>query len=127
MRSLPGTGRIDAAKTRAFLEQFDDERVVEAEDDGWFAWSEIVELLGWTEFVPRVQQAYADGRIWDGMSSVKNFRDGLAETLRAAPDDSTRFRNGKPAYLTDALEELERYRFDPIEQQPQTAASTATA
>ena len=64
---LTWDGRIDAAQTRAFLERFDEERVIEAGDNGWHAWSNIVEQLAWTDFVPRVEQAYADGRIWVGI------------------------------------------------------------
>ncbi len=115
---LTWNGRIDAAKTRDFLERFDDDRVIEAGDNGWHAWSRMVEQLGWTELVPRVEQAYADGRIWVLMSSVENFREGLAETLQAAPDDGTRFRHGGQGYLTDALRELGRYHFDAVEPRP---------
>jgi len=113
---LTWDGRIDAAQTRGFLERFDDDRVIEAGDNGWFAWSYIVEQLGWTDLVPRVERAYADGRIWEGMSSVKNFREGLAKTLQAAPDDGSRF--GHDGYLTDVLEELRRFHFDPVEPPP---------
>jgi len=115
---LTWNGRIDAAVTRDFLDRFEADRVIEAEDNGWFAWSYIVEQLGWTDFVPRVERAYADGLIWDGMSSVKNFREGLTETLKAAPDDGMRFGHGTQGYLTDALEELERYNFEPVEPRP---------
>lgn len=116
---LTWNGRIDAAKTRGFLEQFDDDRVVEAGDNGWFAWSHIVEQLGWADLVPRVEQAYADGRIWEGVSSVENFREGLAKAQRAAPDDASRFRRGEGSYLTDVLEELGRYHFDAVVPRPE--------
>jgi hypothetical protein len=115
---LTWNGRIDAAVTRDFLERFDNDRVIEAGDHGWFAWSYLVEQLGWTDFVPRVEQAYADGRIWDGMSNLKNFRLGVAETLEASPEDGTRFRHGRRGYLTDALEELGCYNFDAVEPPP---------
>jgi hypothetical protein len=112
---LTWNGRIDAATTRGFLEQFDDDRVIKAGDNGWYAWSRMVEDLGWTDLEPRVEQAYADGRVSAWMSSVKNFREGLAETLHAAPNDATRFCHGAQGYLTDALEELGRYHYDPVE------------
>jgi hypothetical protein len=117
---LTWNGRIDAAVTRDFLKRFDDDRVIEAGDNGWFAWSYIVEQLGWTDFVPRVEQAYADGRIWAGLSTIETFRRGLAETLKASPDDGTRFRHGTQGYLTDALEELEHYNFSPVEPRPKS-------
>jgi hypothetical protein len=110
---LTWDGRIDPAETRRFLEQFDDERIVPAEDNGWFSWSMMVELLGWTDLVPLVEQAYADGRVWAGMSSIENFREGLAKTLTAAPDDASRFDADGQGYFTGALEELGKYRFDP--------------
>ncbi len=75
---LTWDGRIDAAETRRFLERFDDDRAMPAGDNGWFGWSLMVEQLGWADMAPRVEQAYADGRIGDWMSSVENFREGLA-------------------------------------------------
>jgi hypothetical protein len=115
---LTWNGRIDAAKTRGFIERFDDDRVIEAGDNGWHAWTCMVEQLGWTDLAPRVEQAYADERVWVLMSSVENFREGLAETLQAAPDDARRFRHGAQGYLEDALRELERYHFDAVEPRP---------
>ncbi len=115
---LTWDGRIDAAKTRGFLEQFDDDRVMPAGDNGWYAWSRIVEQLGWTDLVPRVEQAYAGRRVWEGMSTVENFREGLAKTLQAAPDDASRFQHGEGGYIADALEELGRYHFDPVAPRP---------
>ena len=91
---LTWEGRIDAVKTREFLERFDEERVIKPGDIAWYSWSKIVEKLGWEDMVPRVEQAYADDRIWEEFSSVEHFRESLAETLQAAPDDGTRLRRG---------------------------------
>jgi hypothetical protein len=115
---LTWNGRIDAARTRGFVERFDDDRVIEAGDNGWHAWTRIVEHLGWADLAPRVEQAFADERVWVLMSSVENFREGLSETLRAAPDDATRFRHGAQGYLENALKELECYHFDAVEPRP---------
>jgi thioesterase domain-containing protein len=91
--------------------------VIEAGDNGWFGWSYIVEQLGWADLAPRVEQAYADGRIWQGMSSAKDFRKGLAKVLQAAPDDTSRFERDQK-YLTDLLVDLGRYSFGPVDPLP---------
>ena len=89
---LTWAGRIDESVTRAFLERFDQQRPIPDEDWTWFSWSEAVERLGWEDMAPRVEQAYRDGRIPEGISSLKHFRSGLAEAKAAPAGDDSRFQ-----------------------------------
>jgi len=43
---LTWEGRIDAARTRGFLDRFAGDRVIDAGGNGWLAWPPIVEQLG---------------------------------------------------------------------------------
>jgi uncharacterized protein len=111
---LTWAGRIDAERTRDFLVRVDDERRMEPKDTGWFAWSSVIENLGWGDLAPRVEQAFADGRIWGQFGTFEDFCEGLAETERAAPGDVSRFERASAGYLGDVVEELNRFRFEPL-------------
>ena len=106
---LTWAGRIDESVTRAFLERFDQQRPIPDEDWTWFSWSEAVERLGWEDMAPRVEQAYRDGPIPEGISSLKHFRSGLAEAKAAPAGDDSRFQSQGQGYIEDVAVALEGY------------------
>lgn len=117
---LTWEGRIDRAKAHAFVAQFGKDRPIPDEDFAWFSWSRVIELLGWSDLAPDVEKAYADGRIAPAYSDLKDFREGLAEALAAAPDDRRRFDQEDLGYLEDVIAELERFDFTPLEERSPT-------
>ena len=119
---LTWEGRIDPAATRDFIEQFGRDRPVPDDDFAWLSWSQVIELLGWHDLAPAVEQAYADGRIPSEHSDLKHFRDGLAEALAAAPDDTRRFAQEGVGYLIDPVDELKAFNFAPVANNPMTEA-----
>jgi SEC-C motif len=103
---LTWLGRIPPATTRGFLYRFDADRVIPAGDIGWNGWETAIELLGWQEFVPLVEAAYADDRLETGMSDLQHFKKGLAAAAAAAPDDDRRFKVQDFGYIEDVLETI---------------------
>jgi uncharacterized protein len=110
---LTWDGRIDAAVTRGVLERMYRERWFQETDNTWFAYSQVVEQLGWSDLAPMVEQAYSEGRVWDQVSTVAQFRAGLAKTLREIAEGTHKFEMEGQGYLTDAIEELSLYHFEP--------------
>ena len=108
---LTWAGRIDADATRGFIERYDDERLVPDDDFAWFAWSHVIELLGLSDLTPRVERAYADGRIPREISDLRRFRAGMADALAAEPGDASRFVDDELGYLDDLGEELATFDF----------------
>jgi hypothetical protein len=104
---LTWQGRIPAETTRAFLYRFDADRSIPAGEIGWNGWETAIELLGWQEFAPLVEAAYADGRLDTGLSELRLFKQGLADAAAAAPDDDTRFEAEGYGYIEDIFEVLE--------------------
>ncbi len=100
---LTWLGRIPAETTRALLHRFDAERVIPAGDIGWNGWETAIELLGWSDFAPLVEAAYADGRLDTGVSELRLFRQGLAAAAAAAPGDDERFKVAGCGYIEDVL------------------------
>jgi hypothetical protein len=103
---LTWLGRIPPETTRAFLHRFDTDRPIPAGDIGWNGWETSIELLGWQEFAPLVEAAYADGRLDTGVSELRLFRQGLAGAAEAAPDDHSRFEREGYGYIEDALDAI---------------------
>jgi hypothetical protein len=66
-------GRIDIAVVKRFLARFDDERLAPSLDMVWCSWEDAIALLGFRDFVPRVEAAWKDGRTPDGFSEPKYF------------------------------------------------------
>jgi len=100
---LTWLGRIPPDATRALLYRFDADRPIPAGDVGWNGWESCIELLGWQEFAPLVQAAYADGRLDTGVSDLEWFRKALAAAAAAAPDDHSRFEKEGCGYIEDVL------------------------
>jgi hypothetical protein len=103
---LTWLGRIPTETTREFLYRFDADRVIPAGDIGWNGWETAIELLGWREFVPLVEAAYADGRLDTGVSTLRHFKKGLAAAVAAAPDDGSRFKDDGYDYIEDVLKTI---------------------
>jgi hypothetical protein len=101
---LTWLGKIPAETMRSWLSRFDADRPIPAGDIGWNGRETAIELLGWTEFAPLVEAAYADGRLDTGLSELGLFRQGLAE---AAADDGARFAAEGDGYIEDTLETIE--------------------
>jgi uncharacterized protein len=106
---LTWKGRIDAARTRALIERFDDDRLAEGEEFVWSSWGQVVELLGWRDLAPRVEAAHRDGRITPEFSRLKDFHAGLAKAEKAAPGDERRFTDQHLCGIEDIFEVLARY------------------
>ena len=103
---LTWNGRIPVETTRAFVNHFDASKLIPEGDVGWNGWEMAIELLGWEEFTPRVEAAYADGRLETGMSELRFFRKGVAEAAAAAPDDGRRFTHENLGTIDDILDVL---------------------
>jgi hypothetical protein len=103
---LTWLGRIAPEATRAFLHRFDTDRSIPDGDLGWNGWETIIEMLGWQEFAPLVEAAYADGRLDTGVSELSIFRESLAEAAEAAPDDGSRFEAEGYGYIDDVLKAI---------------------
>jgi hypothetical protein len=103
---LTWVGRIPAETTRALLYRFDADRVIPAGDIGWNGWETAIELLGWQEFAPLVEAAYADGRLDTGVSTLRHFKKGLAAAVAAASDDGSRFKDDGYEYIEDILKTI---------------------
>jgi hypothetical protein len=104
---LTWLGRIPAETTRACLDRFDTEFQMRDANLGWDGWETAIELLGCEEFAPRVEAAYADGRLDNGWGELALFRNGLAEAAAAAPDDDSRFVTKGYSYIADVLATIE--------------------
>ena len=100
---LTWNGRISAETTRGFVRHYDASRLIPEGDLGWNGWEIAIELLGWEEFAPLVEAAYADGRLDTGMSELRLFREGIAAAAKAAPGDGARFHAQGYDYIEDAL------------------------
>ena len=103
---LTWAGKIDASATRAFLRRFNQLRDLPDDIAPWFAWSEVIELLGWDDMAPLVEQAYRDGRIGEEWGSIEEFHDAVAKSKLAADDDDTRFQDQCQGYIKDVAETL---------------------
>jgi hypothetical protein len=103
---LTWAGRIPVETTRAFVDHFETSRLIPESDYGWNGWESAIELLGWEEFAPRVEAAYADGRLDNGVSELGYFREGLAAAIEAAPDDDSRFTKEGYRAIGDVFEVL---------------------
>lgn len=100
---LTWDGRIDTAAAKRFFERFDDERLGDDEDGdalGWDAWENAIAMLGWRDFMPRVEAAFRDGRISSGISEFEDFLSDL-EDAEAAPTSYERFTDVGLGYIDD--------------------------
>jgi hypothetical protein len=107
---LTWEGRIAGERMRAFLEYFHRERLAPDSDYAWVGWQEAIALLGLTDFVSLVRQAWAEGRLDDEFAEPESFDDDLAAALRA-PSDKRRFEDAHLGYLDDAVEALGRFQW----------------
>jgi hypothetical protein len=103
---LTWKGQIEPDTTRAFVLHYNASRLIPEGDIGWNGWEIAIEKLGWQEFAPLVEAAYADGRLETGMSELRIFHEGLAAAQTAAPDDDARFRDQKCAYIDDVMDAI---------------------
>jgi SEC-C motif/Protein of unknown function (DUF1186) len=101
---LTWDGRIETAAAKRFFERFDDERLGDDEESedplGWDAWENAIAMLGWRDFMPRVEAAFEDGRISSGMSEFEDFLHDL-EDAEAAPASYERFTDVGLGYIDD--------------------------
>jgi hypothetical protein len=104
-------GRVERDSVRAFLEQFDRERLAPPEHAAWRGWLEAVALLGFDELSPHVKAAFADGRIASWDVSEENYRTWLDAALER-PEDVSRFHHRHLGYIEDVLEELSDFHPD---------------
>jgi hypothetical protein len=107
---LTWDGRIDAALTHAFFERFYDERLGDSEDDAdgvaWDAWQNAVAMLGWRDLSPRVEAAFRDGRIYKGISTIKDYQRDLTRAEKQSKSYA-RFTKANLGYIEDIGEALE--------------------
>jgi hypothetical protein len=105
---LTWDGRIDIGRMTDFLVRFDEERLADPQDCVWVAWQESIALLGLRQLALRAEAAWADSRISDGVLSVRDFLNELAEAERA-PDDPARLKRRNLGYVEDVLQTLEMW------------------
>lgn len=101
-------GRIERARTVAFLERFDRDRLALDGELAWDSWAMTIALLGLRDMVPTVEAAEGrgvfDGDVWDRT----HFDTVMAEAERA-PDDIARFSNSELGYIEDVAATLQQY------------------
>lgn len=102
-------GRIDRTGFEAFLLRFDQERLVPSDDQVmWHGWMSVVAALGIAKLAPRVQVAFADGRIPLQICDEAEF-DQLLKAALERPDDRTRLDDEQMGYIEDVLVALEQF------------------
>jgi hypothetical protein len=92
-----------------FLERFEQENEAPARDMVWHEWMTAVALLGLDRLTPRVNAAFADGRIPKWVAVEKDYEEILAAALER-PDDASRFGDEGIGYIDDVLQSLEGCR-----------------
>jgi hypothetical protein len=102
---LAWEGRIEAARMRRFLEEFDDQRLAEDGDCAWAGWLQAIARLGLSDLAPRVTRAFDDDRLPDNFMTPDDFAEDLAAAL-AAPGDLERLKRAHLGYIDDVYEAL---------------------
>lgn len=105
---LTWEGRIAREAMVAFLERFDTERAAAPEDFAWYSWGEAIALLGLGDLMPRVTQAFADGRISETLARLVDLTGDFA-AAELAPADVGRFKDAHLGYIEDVLAELQGF------------------
>jgi len=103
---LTWDGRIERDQMRRFLEQFADERLAADEDYVWIGWVEAIGFLGLRDLAPRVQAAWNEGRVPDGIMEWSDFENDLRDA-QERPGDINRLKDQNMGYVDDVLEALE--------------------
>jgi hypothetical protein len=115
-------GRIPLDATEGFLRRFEQENATPPEDMAWDGWMAAAAILGFTQLTPRVQAAFADGRIPRWMSREDDYRRLLEKALER-PNDVGRFTEELLGYIEDAVEILQSFTPD---EEPRTKAVAAS-
>ncbi|CAN5155385.1 hypothetical protein BH10PSE6_BH10PSE6_01680 [soil metagenome] len=101
-------GRIERARTVAFLERFYRDRLALDGELAWDSWAMTIALLGLRDMVPIVEAAEARGvfdeHLWD-----RTLFDTVMAEAEQAPDDITRFSKSDLGYIEDVIVALQQY------------------
>ena len=103
---LTADGRVAPERTGAFLVRFDEERLARSGEATWAGWEAAIALCGFSDLVPRVLAARAEGRLLDDLNGPGWFDAALAEAV-ARPGDRARFDASGLGYVDDAAAELD--------------------
>jgi hypothetical protein len=105
---LTWDGRIERARTVAFLERFATGELAVWGEFVWNAWIDAIALLGLRHLEPLVRQVMKRNPLEDGLFERDAFYACLEEAERA-PDDISRFSDMSLGYLDDVLEALQYF------------------
>jgi len=103
---LAWEGRIDHAEAERMLERIDEDRMAAPDSHFWNDWQFAISLLGARALAPRVEAAFADGRVSPEIDTVADFRLRL-ETAAGAPESAERFEIEGIGYVDDVLDTLD--------------------
>lgn len=97
-------GRIDRARTAAFLERFEKDKIAGDDDTTWWCWEDAVTRLGLVELEPALR------RVWtkdiNKEAQDEEQAESLAELAHAAahPDDPAKFDEAEIRAIDDPVE-----------------------
>jgi hypothetical protein len=121
---LTWEGRIDRARTVAFLEKFATGELAVAGEFVWHAWLDAIALLGLRQLEPLATEARAKGLVDDLIFDRDEFLALLARAERD-PDDVSRFAEAGIGHIGDVLDALRK--FDTLEVDEDAAFSADEA
>jgi len=104
---LAWEGRADRGRVLETLDRFDREGLAPDDSWAWFGWQDAIMLLGLADWIPRVEQGWAAGRMGGTWRDVDR-RDWIEQTRAAAehPDDPQRFIDDHMTPIDDPVKDL---------------------
>lgn len=106
LTTLVVTGAVVRDVARDVARRFDETRPSPAGEPGWIGWAELVATLGFDDLAPRVEEAFAAGRLLDDLVDP----DWFAGTRQAASAGPLTLYDLDPlqfGFVEDAVAELE--------------------
>jgi yecA family protein len=104
---LAWEGRADRGRVLEILDRFDRERLAPDDSWAWFGWQEAIMLLGLADWIPRVEQGWAAGRMGGTWREVDR-KDWIEQTRAAAehPEDPKRFIDDHLTPIDDPVADI---------------------